>query len=388
MKRFTRCENSDQQKLRKGSVTVEDLKKELELATIPILPIRKEYKIGIIGAGFIVRNCHLVAYRKASFNPYAITSLDLEQSKEVAALHNLEKIYTDWHELVDDPEIEIIDIAVPPHVQLDIVKYICSKKHIKGILCQKPIAMSVEDSKEIVRLGKEAGIPIAVNANMRYDQSMRALKRILDKGLIGKPVIATIDMRAIPDWQAFLKDYKKLEIYAMAVHHLDIFRYLFGDPEKITAICRTDPRTKFDHTDGIVQYTYQYSDGLMATSLDDVWAWPEEPCKKNNYINWRVEGTDGFAEGDIGWHKRAPEFCGSTLRLTCKEYPDQWIVPEWETQWFPDAFIGTMANLMVAIENHTEPEISAEDYVRTLACVEACYKSIHEERTIYLSETL
>ena len=38
----------------------------------------------------------------------------------------------------------------------------------------------------------------------------------------------------------------------MAVHHLDIFRYLFGDPEKITALCRTDPRTKFEHTDGIV----------------------------------------------------------------------------------------------------------------------------------------
>ena len=61
---------------------MENLKKELELATIPILPIRKEYKIGIIGAGFIVRNCHLVAYRKAGFNPYAITSLDLEQSKD------------------------------------------------------------------------------------------------------------------------------------------------------------------------------------------------------------------------------------------------------------------------------------------------------------------
>ena len=45
-------------------------------------------------------------------------------------------------------------------------------------------------------------------------------------------------------WQTFLQKYHKLEIYAMAVHHLDIFRYLFGDPEKITAVCRTDPRTK------------------------------------------------------------------------------------------------------------------------------------------------
>ena len=213
---------------------MEQIKRELELATLPEMPKRLDYRIGIIGAGFIVRNCHLEAYRKAGFNPVAITSLDLEQSKEVAALHKIEKVYPDWKQLVDDKDIEIIDIAVPPHVQPDIVEYICkhAADHIKGILCQKPIAMSIKEARRIVRLGDEAGIPIAVNSNMRYDQSMRAMKRILDKGLIGKPVIASIDMRAIPDWQTFLQKYHKLEIYAMAVHHLDIFRYLFGDQRR------------------------------------------------------------------------------------------------------------------------------------------------------------
>lgn len=365
-----------------------DIKRELELATIPEMPERKDYRIGIIGAGFIVQGCHLAAYQKAGFTPYAITSKSGVRAKEAADAFQIPNVYGTWQELIDDPRVEILDIAVPPHVQPEIVRYACSKKHIKGILCQKPIAMSTADAEEIARLGEEAGIPIAVNSNMRYDQSMRALKKILDKGLIGRPVIASIDMRAIPDWQTFLKDYKKLEIYAMAVHHIDVFRYLFGDPEKITAVCRTDPRTKFEHTDGIVQYTFQYTDGLMATSLDDVWAWPEEPCEKHNYINWRVEGTDGFAEGDIGWHKREPEFCGSTLRLACKAYPHQWIEPKWETMWFPDAFVGTMASLLRAVESGTQPEISARDNIRTLACVEACYRSIAEEKTVYLSEIL
>ena len=352
------------------------------------MPERKDYRIGIIGAGFIVQGCHLAAYQKAGFTPYAITSKSGVRAKEAADAFQIPNVYGTWQELIDDPQVEILDIAVPPHVQPEIVRYACSKKHIKGILCQKPIAMSTADAEEIARLGEEAGIPIAVNSNMRYDQSMRALKKVLDKGLIGRPVIASIDMRAIPDWQTFLKDYKKLEIYAMAVHHIDVFRYLFGDPEKITAVCRTDPRTKFEHTDGIVQYTFQYTDGLMATSLDDVWAWPEEPCEKHNYINWRVEGTDGFAEGDIGWHKREPEFCGSTLRLACKAYPHQWIEPKWETMWFPDAFVGTMASLLRAVESGTQPEISARDNIRTLACVEACYRSIAEEKTVYLSEIL
>ncbi|MDR1765060.1 MAG: Gfo/Idh/MocA family oxidoreductase [Lachnospiraceae bacterium] len=363
-----------------------DIKTLLEQATVPKLPKRMDWRIGIIGAGFIVRGCHLVAYRKCGFNPVAITGKDVDLSEAAAKEFDIPKVYADWHEMVDDEDIEIIDIAVPPHVQLEMVRYICSKKHIKGILCQKPIAMSVEEAREIVRLGDEAGIPIAVNSNMRYDQSMRALKYILDEGYIGAPVIATIDMRAIPDWQAFLRDYNKLEIYSMGVHHVDIFRYLFGDPEKITAVCRTDPRTKFAHTDGIVQFTFQYADKMFATSLDDVWAWPEEPCAKNNYINWRVEGLEGFAEGDIGWHKRAPEFCGSSLRLASKRFPGEFIVPKWETQWFPDAFVGTMANLLRAVEDGGDAEISARDNVNTLACVEACYKSIAQERSVYLKE--
>ena len=365
---------------------MEDIKKMLEDATVPQMPKRRDYRIGIIGAGFIVKGCHLVAYQKAGFNAYGITSKSGVHAREAAEEFHIPHVYDTWQELVDDPQIEILDIAVPPHVQLDIVRYACGKKHIKGILCQKPVAMSTEDAREIVRLGDESGIKIAVNANMRYDQAMRALKKILDEGLIGEPVIATIDMRAIPDWQEFLKNYNKLELYSMAVHHLDIFRYLFGDPQKVTCLCRTDPRTKFPHTDGITQYSYQYENGMLATALDDVWAWPEEPCAKDNYINFRVEGTEGIAEGDIGWHKRPPEYCGSSLRLASKKLPDQWIEPKWDTVWFPDAFVGTMANLMRAIEDGGDPEISARDYVGTMACVEACYKSIAEERAVYLKE--
>ena len=165
---------------------MEEIKRELELATLPEMPKRLDYRIGVIGAGFIVRNCHLEAYRKAGFNPVAITSLDQEQSKEVAALHKIQTVYPTWKELVDDKSIEIIDIAVPPHVQPDIVEYICrhAADHVKGILCQKPIAMSLEEARRIVSLGDEAGIPIAVNSNMRYDQSMRALKRILENRLL------------------------------------------------------------------------------------------------------------------------------------------------------------------------------------------------------------
>jgi len=365
----------------------QDVIKRLEEATIPLMPAKKDYAIACVGAGFIVADCQLKAYRDIGLNPIGITSLSMEESCRVAKRYGLKKVYPDWKTLLEDPAVEILDIAVPPDVQLEIVRQAVRKKHIKGILCQKPIAMSLEGAREIARLGEQAGIPIAVNSNMRYDQSMRALKCALDLDLLGQPVLATIEMRAIPHWQAFLQQYPALEIYSMGIHHVDIFRYLFGDPEKITALCRTDPRTKFPHTDGIVQFTYQYLGGLMATSLDDVWAWPEEPAEKDLYIKWRVEGLKGMATGTIGWPSY-PKHTPSTLRLTSRDYPQGWLEPKWETAWFPDAFRGTMASLLRAVESGQTPEISAADNITTIACVEACYASIREERTVTLREIL
>jgi predicted dehydrogenase len=352
-----------------------DVKRQLEAAVLFDLPSKKDFAIGCVGAGSIMNNTHLTAYRKAGFNPAAIYSRGAEGRERAAQRHSIKKIYDDWKNLIADEEIEILDIALPPDIQVEVVREGVKHKHIKGILCQKPIAMSLDDAR---------GIAIAVNSNMRCDPSMRALKCALNLGLLGTPVLATIEMRVPLHWQEYLKKYSQLELYGMGIHHIDIFRFLFGDPEKITALCRTDPRVKFPHTDGITQYTFQYADGFMASCLDDTWAGPDEPCEQDTYIKWRVEGLDGMALGTISW--AAPPRQSSTLRLTNKAVGG-WIEPKWDTHWFPDAFTGTMAGLLRAVEDKTKPDISAEDNVTSIACIEACYASIREGRTVRLEET-
>jgi predicted dehydrogenase len=363
------------------------LLKEIARATEPLPVSRKDWRIGCVGSGFIMKDCHLAAYRDLGFRAEAIASRRRENSEEVAKTYGIPKVYENWQALLEDESLEIIDIAIPPHIQPEVVREAVKRPNVKGILCQKPIAMSLADAREIARLSQETGVKIAVNSNMRYDQSMRALKHVLDKGLLGEPVLATIEMRAIPHWQEFLREYDMLELFGMGIHHIDIFRYLFGNPESVTCLCRTDPRTAFAHVDGITQYTFQYAGGLMAASLDDVWAWPNEPCEKDIYIKWRVEGTDGMAAGTIGWPKY-PAREPSSMRFTCKAYPGGWLEPKWDAVWFPDAFRGTMSGLLHALENGGEPDIGAADNVATIACVEACYKSIKEKRTIALKEIL
>jgi len=360
---------------------------KLDLQIDPVLPRRKDFRIGCIGSGFIMNDCHLVAYRNAGFNPYAIASRTESKARAAADRHGIEHTHADWQTLVADPQIEILDIAFPPDQQLEIVEQAVQNRSIRGILCQKPMAMNYGEAARIVDLCAKAGVKLAVNSNMRYDQSMRALKTILEQGYLGTPVLATIEMRAIPHWQEFLKKYRHLEILNMGIHHLDILRYLFGEPEKITALTRRDPRTQFDHIDGISQYTFQYANELMATSLDDVWAWPGEGTEKDIYIKWRVEGTDGMAHGTIGW-PTYPDRTPSTLACTSKCFSNHWFKPQWDSVWFPDAFAGTMAQLLRAVEDDCEPEISGRDNLRTMAAVDACYASIESGKTISFAEQI
>lgn len=361
---------------------------DLNMNIDPRLPVKMDLGIGCIGSGFIMADIQLVSYRDVGFQPLALATReeDYAQAVDVARRHGIPSVYRTWQELLKDPKVEILDIAFPPHLQLEIVKEaVKESSHIKGILAQKPLAVNLAESKEIVRLCQDAGIVLSVNQNMRYDQSMRALKNILDKGYLGEPVLATIEMRAIPHWQKFLEDYDRLTLLNMSIHHLDIFRYLFGDPEKVQVCVRQDPRTQFEHRDGISLYTLKYENGMIASSVDDVWAWPGEGTEKDNYIKWRVEGTGGIAKGTIGWPDY-PTPTPSTIEFTTSRQPGYWFRPQWGKVWFPDAFAGTMAQLMCAVEDGVEPEISGRDNLKTMALIEACYMAVDLERTIKLNE--
>ncbi len=345
--------------------------------------------IGCIGSGFIMADCHLVAYRKAGFHPVAIAARNIARTLEVAQRHGIPKAYESYQELIDDPQVEVVDIAVPPDIQWEVVREITRRpNNVRGILAQKPLGIDYSQACEIVRMCEAAGITLAVNQNMRFDQSVRGLKSLLDQRAIGEPVLATIDMRAIPHWMPWQQRQGWVTMRIMSIHHLDTFRYWFGDPVRIFASVRTDPRTqpKFDHADGICLYILEYESGLRAAAWDDVWAGPAlEGSAADSYIRWRVEGIRGMARGTIGWPEY-PKPTPSTLDYTTLDTGVHWIEPRWPEVWFPDAFVGTMAQLLVALEDNTKPEIDGRDNLKTMALVDAAYLSAREHRAVSIDE--
>ncbi len=355
------------------------------LNILPPLPQKKDFRIGILGSGFIVNDCHLVSYRKAGFNPVAIASRSRENAAKVAARHDLSRVYDTYEQLLDDPSIEVLDIAVPPNVQLALIKAACKRKTVKGILAQKPLGMNFAEALEAVEHCEQAGITLAVNQNMRYDQSVRAGKTLLENGTIGEPVFASIDMRGVPHFMPWQEELGWVTLRIMSIHHIDCLRYWFGNPEGIYCSTRTDPRTKFPHTDGICTYILEYASGLRCVVIDDIWTGPaKEGCPADIGIKWRIEGMKGLAIGDIGWCKD-PYTSPSTIRYASigdKEFHE----PKWTESWFPDAFAGTMGQLLIALETNKEPAISGRDNLKTMALVDAAYLSALQFRSITMSE--
>jgi predicted dehydrogenase len=358
---------------------------DLNLAHLPPPPLRTDYRIGIVGAGFIVREIQLVAYRNAGFHVVGIASRSPEVAQEVAASKGIPRAFESISQLLQDPSIEVLDIAVPPDQQLKIVAEAAGQaSHIRGILCQKPLATNLADAREVVRLCENAGIKLAVNQNMRFDQSIRALKTLLRRGDLGEPVLATIEMRAVPHWQDWLAGYERLSLLNMSIHHLDCFRFLFGNPDGIFVSARKDPRSGPGQRDGICLYNLEFANGMLASAWDDVWAGPNSVIK-DHFIHWRVEGTEGVAHGTVGWPSY-PNIQPSTIDFTLKRQPGYVFSPRWKEVWFPDAFEGTMGQLLDSLARDSEPEISGRDNLHTMALVEAGYQSLQERRLVRVAE--
>jgi predicted dehydrogenase len=352
---------------------------ELDLNTGPDLPPKIDYGIGCIGAGFIMKDIHLVAYGEAGFNVVAIASRTPEHAKAAADERGVETVYDTWQELLDDERVEIVDVAFPPDQQLGIVREAVKRSHVKGILAQKPVAFTLDEAVEMVQLCDEAGVKLGVNHNMRYDQSMRALRTLLDEGVLGEPVVGAIVMNARPHWQEFIKPYGRIALLNMSIHHLDAFRYLFGDPERIVVSVRNDPSHDFTHQDGMAFYILEYGNGLRAIGLDNCYTWVD------HNIQWRVEGTEGVAKGTIGWPDY-PAGSPSTIEWTTRDAGGEWERPRWEERWFPQAFKGTMGQLMRAIQEEAEPAISGRTTLGTMTLVEAAYRAAEQGRSVELKE--
>lgn len=338
-------------------------------------PLRT-YRIGLVGAGGIVTGSHLPAYAQRGWRVSRIASRTGVGAKAAAERFGIPVATGDWHEVVDAADVDVVDISLPVHLQPEVCRAaFAAGKHV---LVQKPMALDLDIARALVEEAEDAGIVFAVNQNGRFDPSIRAARALIDQGVFGHLVLATMELRTRQPWQSFWESpaYPRLMVLGMSIHHLDQYRLLFGEPDAVTCITAHYPGQPWPG-ETIASYTLHYPTGMLALSLDDGFPWLPDWS-----VTWRIEGTDAIALGRIGW----PTGGHSEISYATAAAPSEWVRPALTGKWFPDAFAGTMGALFDAIATGTEPSNSGRDNLKTLRLVEACYQSAAQRRTVAIEE--
>jgi predicted dehydrogenase len=355
---------------------------EPQLDYKPRLPQDRSMGIAIVGAGEIVASCHLPAYRLAGFRVVGIYDIDRGKALTLSTLYDIPKVYNSLSELLQDDSVRIVDVAVPAKHQLPVVKQAAAAG--KHVLCQKPLSEEYGDAVLIADLCEEAGIRAAVNQQMRWSPGIRASKSFIDRGWLGIPTQAMIQVNVKTDWEnwPWITQIPRLEIMYHSIHYLDSIRFLYGTPEYIYADgARYPGQASQGETRTLIHMKLPGEARGLIHDNHNNWADPEDW-----YATFRFEGTEGIIKGTNGALYNYPHGREDTISYCTRLQDSRWFSPKLEGRWFPHAFMGTMGELMRAIEENREPENSVRDNLLTMQMVFASYRSMEENRPVYLEE--
>ena len=340
------------------------------------LPPKIDYGIAFIGCGGIVNYGHIPAYRASGFNLIGGYDLNHEAAKKTVQAHGLSKVYESLDELLLDPSIQIVDIAVMPWGQRDIVeKSLGAGKHV---LCQKPFSSRYAEAVEMTALAQRAGLKIAVHQQFRWSSIIQAVRSLMLEGWLGDILDVQVQVSINTPWDMWpwLASQPRLEVLFHSIHYLDSLRFLFGEPVLITSRHTKHPMQQArGETKTITIWEYTSGLQILITVCHFDWS-------AGLYSLFRVLGTEGLIEGTIGTNYDYPDGRNDTIKFRSRIQAERDFSATLPGKWIPDAFYGPMASLMEAIQTDGEPLTSAEDNLGTLRVVEAAYRSMSQARSV------
>jgi UDP-N-acetylglucosamine 3-dehydrogenase len=201
-----------------------------------------QIKVGVVGCGSIAKHRHLPEYhlnRQAEI--MAVCDIVEERAMDMAALYHAEA-YTSYEDLLEHPEIEAVSVCTPNYLHAPIS--IAALKAGKHVLCEKPMAVSVEEAESMIEAAKKYGKKLMIGHNQRFVPSHQKARAFIAGGKAGKIYsFRTAFGHGGPEgWSADGKDswfFRKSEDFIgamgdLGVHKTDLIRYLLG--EEITEV--------------------------------------------------------------------------------------------------------------------------------------------------------
>ncbi|MET4783248.1 Gfo/Idh/MocA family oxidoreductase [Glaciihabitans sp. UYNi722] len=340
------------------------------------LPIHPR-PIVILGAGGIVRDAHLPAYRKAGYPVFGIYNRTRARAQELADEYGIEHVWDSVTDAVADaPHDAVFDIALMPEQYLHTLEALPDGA---AVLIQKPLGNTLDDGRAILEVCHRKSLTAAVNTQLRFAPYVAEARRFIASGAIGELYDLEIRVSVLTPWEMFphVLTMDRLEINMHSVHYLDLIRSFLGDPDGVSAVTVRHPLKAHanSRSDIVLRYRDRPIRVVVSTNHDHEFGEKYE----ESYIKW--EGTRGAVRAQMGLLLDYPTGGRDLLEYQLLQEKDQgWRPIPFEGSWFPDAFIGSMGALQRFLEGSVPTlPTSVDDVIRTMAVVEAAYESQEHE---------
>lgn len=323
-----------------------------------------------VGAGYFSHFQYEAWQRMPEVEIVALCNRSAAAGKAVQEKFNVPRHYTDFEEMILTEKPDFVDIITPPETHLEMCRF--ASKHGIHIICQKPLAPTIQEAEEIVHLTSEAGVRFMVHENWRFQPWYREIKRLIDQGHIGRVHSAYFRKRMGDGWgdnayiprQPYFRDYPRLIIYENGIHFIDTFRYLFGEVEEVYA--KTRKLNPVIAGEDWARVSFEFDSGVQAI-------WDANRYNEPNYANPRytfgemlVEGYSGsirlYGDGRI-----SIQSLGQSERFHSYDHQD--------INFSGDCVFKTQRHFVDGLIEGTPFETNGTEYLKSIRVQEAIYEA-------------
>ncbi|MEW5977478.1 MAG: Gfo/Idh/MocA family oxidoreductase [Acidobacteriota bacterium] len=330
----------------------------------------KVLRFGAVGAGFWAR-FQLAAWKELQgVECVALCDRFSEKAESLAHHLSIQRVYSDVDLLLRQEQLDFVDVITEVDSHAPLVRKAAS--YGLPVICQKPMASSLNVAKQMVRNCSEAAVPLFIHENWRWQTPIRRLKELLVLGKVGTPIRARVQFVTGFDFlknQPGLASVEQLLLADLGVHILDTTRFLFGEADSL--YCQTQRVHRGIRGEDMGTLVLKTTAGMTVICQ---LAYSGIPVEHDHFPQTFV-----FVEGERG----SVELCADYwIRLTTEEGTLARRYPPPRYAWADPAYEVVHASMVLCNESFLRElqgqgtaETTGEDQLRTARLVFAAYES-------------
>lgn len=331
----------------------------------------------VVGAGYFSPFQFEAWSRIPEVRITGVMDLVPEKAREAATRWKIPKVYDSWQRMIDEEKPDFFDIITPPPTHEEMCAYAAARK--VNIICQKPLAPTIEASRRIVEMAAKSGVRFMVHENFRWQPWYRKIKQIQTSGQLGEFTHLFFRLRTGDGWgerayldrQPFFRDYPRLLIYETGVHFIDTFRFLLGEVVEVYAnLRRLNPVIKGEETG---QVFFRFASGATAIWDANRYNEIETPSPRFTFGELRIDGMKGHLTMDTESNIRQKLLGQRELDV---DYARA------NVNFAGDCVYPTQRHFIDGLLSGKEFETNGPEYLKTLAVVEAVYRSAETHQPV------